>query len=278
MGFEVFHSHRIGSAKAAGLHVPWVELQAAATAENPYVLQPVIQERLDADTTWAIRYRLADRQDDLPDALETWIVQAPALHTTPKGSRLNSDDVEHIFNARQQQSSILKDWLCPRCAKAWQSYLNLVQEQQEQARRADELELERQRRIFGPTLQRPFSPYEAKEMERKASTIRFALRYMPYPERLLAYFREQPYETLIARRCAKCNKPMLCVDGTTFLANYQVYYPMFEFFKPDLEQRSYLIPKCLHCGAWQKLRHIRTGKFVSLNGELLVSWVDAFKS
>lgn len=40
MAFEVFHSHRIGSVKAAGLRVPWVELQAAPTADDPYSFNP----------------------------------------------------------------------------------------------------------------------------------------------------------------------------------------------------------------------------------------------
>lgn len=277
MGFEVFHSHRIGSVKAAALNLPWVELQAGPTADDPYLLQPVVQESLVGDEAWSLRYRFAERQDDLPAAVEAWITRSPTLNSTPRGLQLSANEIAAVFNARQQQTNLHSDSLCPHCQQAKQAFEKLLLEQRELERKAEEREFERQRGIFGPGLRRPFSRYDVQEMTEKAITLRFALRYMPYPQRLIAYFREHPYERLIARRCAKCQKPILCVDSRDYLADYKVYYPMIEFFKPDPKQRGYFIPKCLHCGTRQKLSSLWMGRCVFLKGEEFVMWVDAFR-
>lgn len=199
------------------------------------------------------------------------------LHQTPRGLRIGAKEIEAVFSAQQQQSNIGEDKLCPRCGLAKLRYLKWNEEQAELELKADAIELERQRGIFGPGLKRPFGRYEVEEMGAKASTLRFALRYLPHPERLIAYFRQHPTERLIARRCAKCAKPMLCVDSSNYLANYRVYYPMIEFFKPKPDERGYFIPKCLHCGNRQKLRTLWEGQRVMLQGRDIVQWVDAFR-
>lgn len=243
MGFEVFHSHRIGEVKSAGLPVPWVELQAGPTADDPYVFRPVVDERLTGDGAWSLRYSFAERQEDLPEALDAWISRAPALDHTPRGMKVRPDEVERIFSARRQQSTLSGDGLCPRCEQAWLAFVARQQEQRDLERKAESLEFERQRTIFGPGLKRAFNRHDVQDMTHKASTLRYALRYLPRPKQLIAHFRQHPYERLIARRCTKCQKPMLWVDSQEYLVNPRVYFPMIEFFKPDPERRGFFIPK-----------------------------------
>lgn len=69
VGSEVYFRHRIGRVKAASLPVPWVEVQAEATARNGYLLVPVVDERLNGEDEQDLRWSLGVTRADLPEAL-----------------------------------------------------------------------------------------------------------------------------------------------------------------------------------------------------------------
>ena len=68
-GFEVFHSHRIGSVKAATLSIPWIELQADVTARTPYIFEPVIDYTLTEGDERRLRSALHVNRAKLPSIL-----------------------------------------------------------------------------------------------------------------------------------------------------------------------------------------------------------------
>lgn len=290
MGFEVFHSHRIGTAKAAGLSVPWLELQAEATARDPYVLQPVLESQLTGAEESSLRTALRVSRVGLADSLALRL-ESGELLTQPSNFRA----VPHwlirpIFQSHLEQTSFLQPWRCPACEEAWkrhqaeqERYEAEQREQEEQAEQrrreqqaAAEIELIRQREVFGPRLKDAFSSYEVKFFERSASTLRFAWRYVPQPQKLAAHFRRFPRDILIARRCWKCHKPMLCVDTSGWMPEFRAYYPMIEYFKPEEGRRGYFISKCLHCGSRQRFRQQREGGHVVLTADHMVQWLEAF--
>ncbi|QFP78560.1 hypothetical protein [Deinococcus sp. AJ005] len=289
-GFEVFHSHRIGTAKAAGLSVPWLELQAEATARDPYVLQPVLESQLTGAEDDSLRMALRVTRARLADSL-TMRLESGELLTQPHNLRA----VPHhlicsIFQSHLEQTSFLDPWRCPACAEAWgrhqaelERYEAARREQERQAEQtrleqqaAAEIELVRQREVFGPRLRASFSSYEVKFFERSASTLRFAWRYVPQPLKLAAHFRRFPDDVLIARRCWKCAKPMLCVDTSGWMPEFRAYYPMIEYFKPEEGRRGYFISKCLHCGSRQRFRQQREGAHIVLTADHMVQWLEAF--
>jgi len=151
-------------------------------------------------------------------------------------------------------------------------------ERQQQEYQRQQLErLAEQRQVFGPWLQKPFHLYALMATERDAPVLRAACRYLfrywPGVEGRIPRWTGQ---TLVARRCWKCEAAILCLDARGYLEDFWAFYPMAEYFKPEPGRRGYFISRCLACGQRQRLQDLRRGGFVVLRDDALLSWVDAF--
>ncbi|GGO33595.1 competence protein CoiA family protein [Deinococcus humi] len=290
-GYEIFHSHRVSTAKAAGLPVPWIELQAKATVEDPYVLQPVLEAQLSAAAHATLRVRLRASRVNVPATLNHRMRAGELLIEPGNPRMLPMQLIEPLFHSHLEQASGLEPWHCPTCEAAWTRHALLVLEfarrareqalrneqyQREQAAAA-EVELARQREVFGPRLKTAFHQHEVVFFERLASTMRFAWRYVPYPEQLAEHFQACPEELLIARRCGSCHRPILCVDTNQRLGRAQGYFPMIALQRLDGRAHGVLVSVCLHCGARQRFLGQYEGTHVRLWAHQLLRWREAFE-
>lgn len=291
-GFEVYYRHRVGRVKAADLRVPWFEVQAEPTARDPYVLCPVIDERISGDDEQDLRWGLGTTRAELPEKL-TWRLSKPMLlHRNLSGTQVPLHLVSRIFHARTEGSNVLSPWLCPACAAAQAMQVELRQadverqaiEAQEQHRQAQERQqqaqraLVNQRGIFGSSLQRPFDTHDVEFFHQGAAVFRFAVQYLGRPAHiLLEHFEENAHHVLVAKRCWHCNRPILCLDSSEYVGAFRMYYPWVEYFKPPEGDRGYLISKCRKCEKRQRRRDLYQGKYVTLEGHHLVRWLSAFQ-
>jgi hypothetical protein len=303
VGFEVFVTHRVDTVKSANLSVPWLELQAQATVEDPYVLQPVVDLKLTGDDESWIRGRLGATRADLPQRVQDWVNWARATGVRVNESSLPRHLVEKMFESRREGISFLPAWWCPDCADArdrWrQAALMAAQELEGLARKKMELqaravrerereqqEFERiqaarlvaQRAVFGPWLQVPFHRHIVMDMEKNAAVLRVACQYLvrhwPGAERRL---RRWSGQNLIARRCWSCQRPILCLDARGFVRDSQAFYPLAEYCKPKQGRRGHFVSRCLACREEQPLQDLRRGGFVVLRDDTLLTWVDGFQ-
>ncbi|WP_345387382.1 competence protein CoiA family protein [Deinococcus aquaticus] len=295
VGFEVYVSHRVDTVKAANLTVPWLELQADATARDPYVLQPVVDSLLTGDEEADIRESLRVTRMQLAQRLKERIALACTLDVRVNGYAVPGRLINKLFRSRQEGISFLSPWWCPECAAkreqqaqaallAEQNRIIAVREQAERAAREEEerlrqreVHLAEQRSVFGPWLSEPFPTWYAADLEQHAPVLRAVCQYLhQYWPGAGQRISEWAGETLIARRCWKCQQPIICLDSRGYIENFRVFYPMVEYFKPQDARRGYFISKCLACRQRQRLQDIREGKHVVLRDDMLPRWVAAF--
>jgi len=295
VGFEVYFRHRIGRVKAAGLPVPWLEVQAEATAHNGYLLIPVVDDHLNGEDKEALRWSLGVSRADLPEALRVRLVQNALLEDQFGGHHVPSRIAAKIFTAREEGVSFLDPWWCPACADARERQVHLREErtraretaERERTRQIEEAAadrarwlgtaLEEQRAIFGMNLRRPFEQHELPFFEANAPVLRtiahYLDRYLPgAPERLKRWGESD----FVARRCWSCRQPMLCADVNEWVGDPKALYPMVTYFKPDPSRRGSFVTQCLWCGKRQRNRDVRVGGHVVLRSEELLRWFYCF--
>lgn len=295
VGFEVFFTHRVDTMKAAGLDIPWMELQAEATARDPYVLQPVVNSRLTADEESRVRFGLRTTRAELPQQLQERMALGCMLDTRVNGRAVPTHLVNQVFEGRREGVSFLSPWWCPACAAAHEQHVraalaaqrDLDHRAREQAQRAEREEQERvrqhaarlaeQQQIFGPGLRRPVLPGLVPDMRKQAPVLRAVSRYLhlywPGAGGQIQLWRG---EILVARRCWKCQQAIVCLDARGLVPNFKAFYPMVEYFRPPESRRGYFVSKCLACGERQRVREVRQGGHVVLRDDLFPRWVEAF--
>ncbi len=291
-GFEVFFAHRVGRVKAAQLSAPWLELDAAATAANPHVLTPVVDDDITGDDEESLRSCMRATRAQLVDKL-TWRLGQPAPLSVPlEGAFVPERLVTRVLHARREGGSSLTPWSCEACMDAQRRWAaHLAAEAQAQARleaeRRERAVLERERRThslavqrqqFGPDLLAPFEGYVYEHLLQFESTYRFARRYAQAVPGLHDWLREYAWEgpDFVARRCLACQRPMLCVDTRRYLPEYQRLAPMLEYFRPQGGAPGYLLSRCLSCGARQPLRRMRESPFVEVVSHFLFAYLERF--
>ncbi|MEW6420219.1 MAG: competence protein CoiA family protein [Deinococcota bacterium] len=291
LGFEVYHSHRVGRVKAARLRVPWLELQAESTARDPYVLCLVVDELITGEDEQDLRWALNVTRAELPEKLAWRLSHPTLLDRRLNGTAVPSRLVNRIFQARREGSNVLRPWLCPACAdgQATQTKLRGVEverqavEAQERQRQEHERQqvaqsaLIDQQALFGPGLQQPFEADDVEFFHQGAAVFRFAVQYLRRPPHLLLeHFEENTHDVLVAKRCWHCHRPILCLDSSDYVGAFRIYYPWVEYFKPPEGKRGYLISKCRQCEKRQRQQGLYQGKYVTLEGHHLAKWLRAF--
>ncbi|CAM3930446.1 hypothetical protein DEMA109039_00305 [Deinococcus marmoris] len=282
-GFEVYHRHRVGRVKAAQLSVPWLELQAEATARDPYVLCPVVDELIVGDDEKDLRCGLRTTRAELPEKLAWRLSQPHLLYRYLEGTRVPPKLVNLIFYARSEGGSGLVLWWCPACAaqREAQTALRRADIERQTAerhsalqehRRAIQQALTEQREVFGAELMHPFKPGVVEFFRKDAAALRFAASYLGHPaDQLLEHFEKHSRLVLIARRCRSCHWPILCVDPLEPAERFQFFSPWVERVSP-----GYPISECRRCGERQDPFGLYEGKYRLLYAHSLAVWLRAF--
>ncbi|BBN97170.1 hypothetical protein [Deinococcus grandis] len=304
VGFEVFVSHRVDTVKAATLDVPWLELQADATAQDPYVLQPVVDSTFTAHEEDDLRRSLRATRAEVPDRLERWLASLPIVegrsYVRVPPTRLQSK----VFESRREGISFRPGWWCPQCAadrdtyrkaalKAEQERAALARERAEALAQAAEVHereqqayqamqaarLAEQRPVFGAWLLKPFNTYALPIMTRNAPVLRTACQYLQrHCPDVAGRLHRWKGQTLIARRCWKCQRAILCLDSRLVVRDAEAFSPVAECDRGRDGRRGPLVNRCLACGERQSTSTLREGRFVVLRDDVLLSWIDAFGS
>lgn len=158
-GFEVFHTHRIGSVKGARLPVPWMELDANATASNPYLLTPVIDPLIRGEDEEDLCFELMTNRAGLGEALTRRLaVPAPLDVPIPEG-QVPAGLVQRVFSAKREGTSFLGAYRCEPCEGARLQHEALSRERDRKAlehaariRRLEADTLANQRTVLGSDL------------------------------------------------------------------------------------------------------------------------------
>ncbi|WP_235693110.1 hypothetical protein [Deinococcus aquaedulcis] len=276
-GIEIFHSHRVDRAKAAGLSVPWIEVEAAAAAQTPGALLPVREKLLSGDDEAMLRLRLQTKRSGLSERLQHYLHSSNDWALFRTFDQVPSSCATNVFNTYQEVGSSLVNWHCDSCKPLWERFCE-QRRVEEQARQEARLQgLKEQQPIFGLHMVNPFSESDLPDFQRDAASLRFAVQYLRHPpEILLEHFRSWGWDVLVACRCWNCQKAILCIEVHEYYRAGAIYEGLLEYFHPPQRFRGLYINKCRYCERRQKMQRVYARPHVVLSSSQMKTWLEAF--